>query len=44
MWDRAKAALERAMNVFVDKGNWRINPGNGAFFGPKINIKVMARH
>ena len=41
VWDRAEAALERAMNTFAGKGNWKINAGDGAFYGPKIDIKVM---
>ena len=41
LWNRAEAALAEAMNEFVGKGNWRENPGDGAFYGPKIDIKVM---
>mmetsp|Transcript_7094 Transcript_7094/g.16446 ORF Transcript_7094/g.16446 Transcript_7094/m.16446 type:complete len:793 (+) Transcript_7094:151-2529(+) len=41
MWNRAEAALERALNDFAGKGNWKINPEDGAFYGPKIDIKVM---
>eukprot|EP00978_Attheya_sp_CCMP212_P047274 scaffold421289_cov56-Attheya_sp.AAC.2 len=41
VWDRAEAALARAMDAFIGKGNWRVNPGDGAFYGPKIDIKVM---
>lgn len=41
LWDEAEAALEEAMNTFAGKGNWRVNPGDGAFYGPKIDIKVM---
>jgi threonyl-tRNA synthetase len=41
LWDRAEAALANAMNDFAGKGNWRENPGDGAFYGPKIDIKVM---
>merc|ERR1719222_1520215 len=40
-WKRAEAALEEALNTFIGKGNWRENPGDGAFYGPKIDIKVM---
>ncbi|KAJ1448523.1 hypothetical protein M885DRAFT_538877 [Pelagophyceae sp. CCMP2097] len=40
VWDRAEAALARAMDDFAGKGNWRVNPGDGAFYGPKIDIKV----
>jgi threonyl-tRNA synthetase len=41
LWNRAEAALAEAMNEFVGQGNWRENPGDGAFYGPKIDIKVM---
>merc|ERR1711937_644870 len=41
LWDIAEAALEEAMNTFAGKGNWKVNPGDGAFYGPKIDIKVM---
>jgi len=29
------------MDAFAGKGGWRENPGDGAFYGPKIDIKVM---
>jgi len=41
LWDQAEAALEEALNTFSGKGNWRVNPGDGAFYGPKIDIKIM---
>jgi threonyl-tRNA synthetase len=41
VWDRAEASLARAMDTFIGEGNWRVNPGDGAFYGPKIDIKVM---
>jgi len=41
LWDRAESALAEAMNRFIGEGNWRENPGDGAFYGPKIDIKVM---
>jgi len=41
LWNQAEASLEEAMNTFAGKGNWKINPGDGAFYGPKIDIKVM---
>src|SRR5918912_418534 len=38
MWDRAEAALERAL---VDKGlEYDLNPGDGAFYGPKIDLHM----
>lgn len=41
LWDKAEAALASAMDKFAGKGEWRENPGDGAFYGPKIDIKVM---
>jgi threonyl-tRNA synthetase len=41
LWDRAEQALANAMDKFAGKGGWRVNPGDGAFYGPKIDIKVM---
>jgi threonyl-tRNA synthetase len=41
LWERAEAALAKAMDEFSGKGSWRVNPGDGAFYGPKIDIKVM---
>lgn len=41
MWNAAEADLAEAMNEFAGKGNWKINKGDGAFYGPKIDIKVM---
>ena len=39
MWDKAEAALENALN---DTGReWKLNPGDGAFYGPKIDIEVF---
>jgi len=40
LWDTAEAALAEALNEFAGEGNWRINAGDGAFYGPKIDIKV----
>ena len=41
LWDRAEEALANAMDTFAGKGGWRVNKGDGAFYGPKIDIKVM---
>ncbi len=38
MWDDAENKLKAAMNGFGKK--WSVNPGDGAFYGPKIDIKV----
>jgi threonyl-tRNA synthetase len=41
-WDLAEARLEGALNDFTAKGNaaWELNPGDGAFYGPKIDIEI----
>ena len=38
MWDQAESALEAALDKFGKP--WKLNPGDGAFYGPKIDIKV----
>lgn len=38
VWDEAEAALESALNSFGKP--WKLNPGDGAFYGPKIDVKV----
>eukprot|EP01038_Epipyxis_sp_PR26KG_P010213 gene10213-13741_t len=40
LWDLAEAQLGEALNEFAGDGNWKVNPGDGAFYGPKIDIKV----
>jgi len=38
MWDKAEAALERAL---VQRGlDYELNPGDGAFYGPKIDLHM----
>ena len=39
LWDMAEAALTEALNKFGK--SWKINPGDGAFYGPKIDIKLF---
>lgn len=41
LWERAESALSRALDAFAGHGQWQLNPGDGAFYGPKIDIKVM---
>ena len=39
VWDEAEAALTRVLN---ESGReWRLNPGDGAFYGPKVDITVF---
>ncbi|XP_059658552.1 threonine--tRNA ligase, mitochondrial 1-like [Cornus florida] len=37
-WEKAEAALTEALNEFGKQ--WQINEGDGAFYGPKIDISV----
>lgn len=41
-WDRAEDQLKKALDDFVSKGGsqWELNPGDGAFYGPKIDITI----
>lgn len=39
-WDAAEKNLENALNKFMGPGKWELNPGDGAFYGPKIDIKI----
>lgn len=38
-WNRAEKALEESLNDFGQP--WALNPGDGAFYGPKIDITIM---
>lgn len=37
-WDRAEAALERALKA--SGREYKLNPGDGAFYGPKLDFEV----
>lgn len=37
-WDRAEAALKRILDQHAGPGNYDIEEGDGAFYGPKIDI------
>ncbi|XP_053984296.1 threonine--tRNA ligase 1, cytoplasmic isoform X2 [Hylaeus volcanicus] len=39
MWNQAEKALEESLNLFGEP--WKINPADGAFYGPKIDITIM---
>lgn len=41
LWDLAESQLADALNEFAGEGSWKVNPGDGAFYGPKIDIKVF---
>uniref|UniRef100_A0A8C4H9G8 threonine--tRNA ligase n=1 Tax=Dicentrarchus labrax TaxID=13489 RepID=A0A8C4H9G8_DICLA len=38
VWDQAEKQLENSLNDFGEK--WVLNPGDGAFYGPKIDIQI----
>lgn len=42
-WDKAEASLKESLDDFTQKNGmtWELNPGDGAFYGPKIDIKVV---
>ncbi|XP_008290921.1 threonine--tRNA ligase, cytoplasmic [Stegastes partitus] len=37
-WDDAEQQLERGLQQFGER--WELNPGDGAFYGPKIDIQI----
>ena len=39
-WNKAEADLKKVMNEICGDDNYRINEGDGAFYGPKIDIKM----
>eukprot|EP00904_Undaria_pinnatifida_P009307 jgi/Undpi1/5506/HiC_scaffold_2.g00785.m1 len=41
LWEMAEGSLREALDEFAGKGEWRVNAGDGAFYGPKIDIKVF---
>uniref|UniRef100_A0A667X4L5 threonine--tRNA ligase n=1 Tax=Myripristis murdjan TaxID=586833 RepID=A0A667X4L5_9TELE len=38
LWDTAEQQLERSLQQFGE--HWELNPGDGAFYGPKIDIQI----
>ncbi|NXY55302.1 SYTC protein, partial [Callaeas wilsoni] len=38
VWNQAEKQLENSLNTFGEK--WELNPGDGAFYGPKIDIQI----
>ena len=42
-WNSAEAKLTEALNNFCSKTgrSWELNEGDGAFYGPKIDIDVF---
>ncbi len=39
-WNQAESDLKHVLNEICGEGNYRINEGDGAFYGPKIDIKM----
>lgn len=39
-WNKAEKELKEVMSEICGEGNYRINEGDGAFYGPKIDIKM----
>ncbi|KAJ8958632.1 hypothetical protein NQ318_016357 [Aromia moschata] len=39
MWNEAEKALEESLNGLGQP--WKLNPGDGAFYGPKIDITIQ---
>jgi hypothetical protein len=42
MWNKAEAALQEALDS--SGREWVLNPEDGAFYGPKIDITGEGRH
>ncbi|XP_030043425.1 threonine--tRNA ligase, mitochondrial [Microcaecilia unicolor] len=45
LWDQAEKQLQKSLNDFGQP--WELNPGDGAFYGPKIDIQIrdaLGRH
>lgn len=38
LWDTAEQQLENSLRQFGER--WELNPGDGAFYGPKIDIQI----
>jgi threonyl-tRNA synthetase len=39
-WDKAEEDLKKVLDEICGNNNYRINEGDGAFYGPKIDIKM----
>ncbi len=40
VWNRAEAALKRILDKKYGEGGYEINEGDGAFYGPKIDLQI----
>jgi len=41
VWDKAEKALAEELDIFAGPGNWKLKPGDGAFYGPKVDIQIF---
>ena len=41
VWEQAEKSLAEALDSFAGPGKWKVKPGDGAFYGPKIDIEVF---
>lgn len=43
VWDKAEALMTEALNEYSGTSGhaWSLNPGDGAFYGPKIDVQVF---
>ena len=40
LWNKAEANLKQVLDEICGEGNYKINEGDGAFYGPKLDIKM----
>ena len=40
VWNKAEASLKQILNEKYGEGNYEINEGDGAFYGPKIDLQI----
>ena len=40
LWDRAETSLKNILDKKYGEGNYAVNEGDGAFYGPKIDLKM----
>ena len=40
LWNEAEAALKRILDKKYGEGNYEVNEGDGAFYGPKIDLQM----
>ncbi|MDR0532189.1 MAG: threonine--tRNA ligase [Oscillospiraceae bacterium] len=40
LWNEAELRLKEVLNTRYGEGNYRVDEGGGAFYGPKIDIKI----